>query len=57
MMTDAFGVVALVALAPLLVIQTMGLLYNLRLARTAVGAGVMTPEEAGRVVFYESEDW
>ena len=28
--TDAFGVVALVALAPLIAVQIMGLLYNIR---------------------------
>ena len=33
-MTDAFGVVALVALTPLIAIQVMGILYQYRLKTT-----------------------
>ena len=33
LMTDAFGVVALVALTPLIAIQTMGLLYKFKLGK------------------------
>ena len=39
LMTDAFGVVALVALTPLIAIQIMGILYQLRL-KTADGEAV-----------------
>lgn len=35
--TDAFGVVALVALAPLIAIQIMGIIYNRKTARQAAG--------------------
>ncbi|MDR2342948.1 MAG: DUF1538 domain-containing protein [Spirochaetaceae bacterium] len=52
MMTEAFGVVALVALAPLIVIQSMGLVYNIRLKKLAAGLGVMSPEEVGRIIVY-----
>ena len=34
--TDAFGVVALVALAPLIVIQIMGAVYNYKLKKRLV---------------------
>ncbi|MDR3355688.1 MAG: DUF1538 domain-containing protein [Spirochaetaceae bacterium] len=51
-MTEAFGVVALVALAPLIVIQAMGLMYNIRLKKIAAGAGVVSAEEAGRIIVY-----
>lgn len=37
---DAFGVVAMVAMTPLITIQVLGLVYQLRTRRGAVGAGV-----------------
>ena len=43
--TDAFGVVALVALAPLIAIQLMGVLYRLRLEKAQ--RGIAAPEGAG----------
>jgi hypothetical protein len=52
LMTEAFGVVALVALAPLIVIQSMGLMYKIRLTSAAAGKAVMSAEEAGRIVVY-----
>ncbi len=42
-MTDAFGVVALVALTPLIAIQVMGLQYQYRLNRMETAA---VPEDA-----------
>jgi hypothetical protein len=56
-MTEAFGVVALVALSPLIVIQTMGLVYNIRLKKIAAGVGVMSAEEAGRIIVYPEVDY
>lgn len=56
-MTDAFGVVALVALSPLIVIQTMGLVYNIRLKKIAAGVGVVSAEEAGRIIVYPEADY
>jgi len=46
-MTDAFGVVALVALSPLIAIQIMGLVYRLKLGRvqaTAKNANVLAKD-------------
>ena len=47
MVTDAFGVVALVALAPLIAIQIMGLIYNRKLARqkTVPAGGLVSPDD------------
>jgi hypothetical protein len=56
-MTEAFGVVALVALAPLIVIQSVGLIYNIRLKKLAAGVGVMGVEEAGRIIIYPEVDY
>jgi hypothetical protein len=56
-MKEAFGVVALVALAPLIVIQSVGLIYNIRLKKLASGVGVMGVEEAGRIIIYPEVDY
>ena len=39
--TDAFGVVAMVAMAPLIAIQIMGIFYQLRLNRAMSAAAVI----------------
>ncbi len=52
-MTDAFGIVALVALAPVLTIQIMGLLYNSRLRKES---SEELPESDEEIVFEEEED-
>lgn len=52
--TDAFGVVALVALAPLIAVQAMGLVYTRRLERmpeTAVTA--LAPEDDSEIIDLE----
>lgn len=51
-MTDAFGVVALVALTPLIAIQIMGISYNIKLNRQklADSAKVMLPEDSDLIV-------
>ncbi len=43
--TDAFGVVAMVAMTPLLTIQLLGLLYQIRLRRAERARGAEEPEE------------
>ncbi|MDR0663347.1 MAG: DUF1538 domain-containing protein [Spirochaetaceae bacterium] len=57
LMTQAFGVVALVALTPLVVIQIMGLVYKIRLKKVALAAGEMTAEKAGRIIIYPEVDY
>ena len=44
MITDAFGVVAMVAMTPLLTIQLLGLVYQWKL-RKAAGPEAAVPEE------------
>ena len=57
-MTDAFGVVALVALTPLIAIQIMGLQYQIerRRQRGLVKPDSMIPED-GDVIVEFTEDW
>jgi hypothetical protein len=54
MMRDAFGIVAMVAMAPLIVIQIMGLMYRIKTARKVSVESVMSLEEAGEIIIY---DW
>ncbi len=44
--TDAFGVVAMVAMTPLITIQLLGILSRLQIRRTRTAAGVLQPEQA-----------
>jgi hypothetical protein len=61
MMIDAFGIVAIVAMTPLIVIQFMGLIYNLKQKEAATEQdirkdetiGAITPEEAGHITVFE----
>ena len=55
-MTDAFGVVALVALTPLIAIQIMGLQYKLQLnkQKNAVPENAI-PEDANMIIEIEEE--
>jgi hypothetical protein len=63
MMRDAFGIVAMVAMAPLIVIQLMGLIYANRIKASAKQAeqGIDTAvsaamaEDAGAVIEFEEE--
>ncbi|MDR0383179.1 MAG: DUF1538 domain-containing protein, partial [Spirochaetaceae bacterium] len=57
MMRDAFGVVALVALSPLIMIQGVGLIYNIKLKKAATGVGALRAEEAGRIIIYPEVDY
>jgi hypothetical protein len=60
MMRDAFGIVAMVAMTPLIVIQIMGLIYKRKQKQAAAlkekHAGVLaalTPAEIGHITIYE----
>jgi hypothetical protein len=60
MMIDAFGIVAMVAMTPLIVIQLMGLIYSLKQREAAsaqdekaAALGSITPEEAGHITVFE----
>jgi hypothetical protein len=59
LMTNAFGIVAMVALAPLIVIQFMGLMYGRRV-KTAAKQNeqrieIIKTEDAGAIVEFEEE--
>ncbi|MDR2159772.1 MAG: DUF1538 domain-containing protein [Treponema sp.] len=60
LMIDAFGIVAMVAMTPLIIIQIMGLLY-VRRTKKAAGMEAVKPaeaisaEEAGEIVEFEEE--
>ena len=55
-MIDAFGIVAIVAMTPLVIIQTMGLVYKFKINRASILAGqddaILTAATAGEIV-----DW
>lgn len=55
-MTDAFGVVAMVAMAPVVAIQAMGLLYRRRVERAAREKPAGLPEAADAIIDYEEEN-
>jgi hypothetical protein len=53
-MEDAFGIVAMVAMTPLVVIQLLGLVYGKKMAVEAKDAGAITAG-AGEVITFEEE--
>lgn len=56
LMTDAFGVVALVALTPLIAVQIMGLVYKLKLKKleeSAAAAFVLPADSDEIIIFWE----
>jgi hypothetical protein len=60
LMTDAFGIVAIVAMTPLIIIQLMGLLYVYRTKKAAavqaeIPAEAISAEEAGEIIEFEEE--
>jgi hypothetical protein len=57
LMTDAFGVVALVALTPLIAIQIMGLVYKLKTGKRQKAAlrPVALTADSDRIVDWEEE--
>lgn len=53
-MTDAFGVVALVALTPLIAVQIMGLQYRFKLAKRRKNAPeYLLPEDSDEIIEIE----
>lgn len=55
-MTDAFGVVALVALTPLISVQIMGLSYKYKLKKQSkLDAGTMLPADSDDIIVIEEE--
>ncbi|MDR0722531.1 MAG: DUF1538 domain-containing protein [Treponema sp.] len=61
LMTDAFGIVAMVALAPLIVIQGLGLIYGSKLKsfakQTEQEIQKIRTEKAEEIVLFEEEAW
>jgi len=61
LMKDAFGIVAMVAMTPLIIIQIMGIIFNIKQKKTAAiqvermagTIGTLSPEEAGGITVYE----
>ncbi|MDR2633032.1 MAG: DUF1538 domain-containing protein [Treponema sp.] len=61
MMTDAFGIVAMVAMAPLIVIQGMGLIYGSKLKTSAKKTEQeilkIPTEKVEEIILFEEEAW
>jgi hypothetical protein len=56
LMTDAFGIVAMVAMTPLIIIQLMGLVYGAKMKEVRPPEGEIpagSPEELGAVTLFE----
>ena len=56
LMTDAFGVVALVALTPLIAIQLMGLVYKLKTAKRAQTVPAAIADDCDMIVDLEEDE-
>ena len=54
-MTDAFGIVALVALTPLIAIQLMGLIYKMKLDERRSNRHVMVADDSDVIIDLEEE--
>lgn len=55
--TDAFGVVAMVAMAPLIAIQIMGVVYNLRTGRQAAARAAVPESAIDDNIIIELDEW
>jgi hypothetical protein len=53
LMKDAFGIVAMVAMAPLIVIQIIGLLYSIKLKSTQKAGAAAAEADMGEIIEYE----
>ena len=53
--TDAFGVVAMVAMAPLIAIQIMGVLYNMKLKSSTYTPVVISDIDDNEILDFEEE--
>ena len=56
LMTDAFGVVALVALTPLIAIQIMGLVYKWKTRKKPQSAPAAIPDDSDMIVDLEEDE-
>ena len=54
-MTDAFGVVALVAMTPLIAIQIMGLVYKIK-SNNNVAVDSLPVPQADELVYWEEDE-
>ena len=54
-MTDAFGVVALVALTPLIAIQIMGLVYRVKISKVQKAVDVYVPADGDEIIDLEED--
>ncbi|GHU59490.1 membrane protein [Spirochaetia bacterium] len=57
-MVDAFGIVAMVAMTPLVVVQLLGLVYSNKMkssARQAARQQALQSEDAGKIIEYDEE--
>ena len=55
LMTDAFGIVALVALTSLIAIQLMGLIYKMKLDERRSNRHVMVADDSDVIIDLEEE--
>ena len=55
-MTDAFGIVAMVAMTPLITIQILGLFYKLRMRAAGLEAADTALAQEETIIDYEEED-
>jgi hypothetical protein len=56
LMTDAFGIVAMVAMTPLIIIQLLGLVYSHKMKASVVAEAdmpVLSPEELGAITLFD----
>ncbi|HML36470.1 MAG TPA: DUF1538 family protein, partial [Bacillota bacterium] len=56
-LTDAFGIVAMVAMMPLITVQIMGLIYQIKVRNTAVEEEDVIEEIAEEIEEEESAEW
>ena len=53
--TDAFGVVAMVAMAPLIAVQLMGFRYNIKLKKSISLSAILLDIDDDEIVEFEEE--
>lgn len=56
LMTDAFGVVAMVAMTPLIVIQLMGFVYQIKQKKALRAEALQELDESTEIIDYEEEE-
>lgn len=53
--TDAFGVVAMVAMAPLIAVQVMGVSYNMKLKKASTPAAAIIGIDDNEILDFEED--